>query len=137
MSRADDMDRQIDEFAVQYQAKVDKYRVLTSEMESVTGDAESASGVVRVTVNRGGILTGLQITDDIRTMRGSQLAGEIMAAVRCAQAGLGPQVVAVMQELVPEDRDGIAKVADSYARQFPPAKDETRDDDEGNTSVFE
>lgn len=152
MSRADDMDRQIDEWAAKFAQKAEKYRALTRDMESITGQAESASGAVRVTVNRAGILTDLQITDDIRSMRGSQLAGEIMSAVRAAQAGLGRQVVAMMEEKVPEDQASIANVADNYERQFPQQADEDEtqaaretpesapdedDDGERNTSVFD
>lgn len=145
MSAADDMDRQIDEWSAKFAEKASKYRALTAEMESITGQAESASGAVRVTVNRAGVLTDLQITDDIRTMRGSQLAGEILGAVRTAQAGLGTKVVAMMQDAVPEDRESIANVADVYARQFPQPADEAEadakrkpsdDDDEGDTSIF-
>lgn len=152
MSRADDMDRQIDQWAEKFHAKAAKYRELTDEMESISGQAESASGAVRVTVNRAGILTDLQIADDIRSMRGSQLAGEIMGAVRAAQAGLGKQVVTMMQDKVPEDTESISNVAENYAKQFPqPESDDEEpavarpttattspaDDDDDNRSVFE
>jgi len=148
-SGAEDMDRQIDQWAAKVHAKAQKYKALTTEMESITGSAESASGAVRVTVNRAGILTDLSITDDIRTMRGGQLAGEIMGAIRSAQSTLGAQVVAMMQDKVPEDGASIDAVADSYAKQFaqpdedepaeqPPASRPYDDgDDEFNSSVFE
>lgn len=124
-SAADDMDRQIDAWADKVRAKAQQYKALTSEMESITGQAESASGVVRVTVNRAGILTELEISDNLRDMRGSQLAGEIMSTIRTAQSGLGDQVVALMQEKVPEDTHAIDAVADNYNAQFaPPDEDD-------------
>lgn len=129
MSAADDMDRQIDAWAEKPREKAQRYRALTTEMESISGTAESASGKVRVTVNRAGIVTALEIEDDIRGMRGTQLAGEILSTMRAAQAGLGDQVVALMQEKVPEDTHAITAVAESYHTQFAeePEEDEAEE----------
>jgi hypothetical protein len=144
---ADDMDRQIDAWADKVRAKAQQYKALTSEMESINGQAESPSGAVRVTVNRAGVLTALEISDNVRSMRGSQLASEIMSTIRTAQSGLGDKVVALMQEKAPEDTHAINAVADNYNAQFaPPDKGDAAtaraigpddDDDEFGHSIFQ
>lgn len=119
-SGPEDMERQIDQWAAQIHEKASAYKALTAEREAITGRGEAANGAIRVTVNRAGILTNLELSYDVlRAMRGSQLSAEIMKAMRQAQAGLGAQVVSLMRERVPQDVESIATIADTYARQFP------------------
>lgn len=151
--RADDMDRQLDQWAAQVQEKERRYRALNAEMASIAGRAASPGGAARVTVDRAGVLTDLDIADDLGGMRGGQLADEIMSTIRTAQAGLGQQIVAMMQVHVPEDTASIASVSETYQRQFPEvdtedgqaappsmsngANSDSDDDDFNNNSVFQ
>ncbi|PPK69569.1 YbaB/EbfC DNA-binding family protein [Actinokineospora auranticolor] len=113
------MERQIDEWATQVRAKAETYQRLNTEMDSITGTGEAAGGDVRVTVNRAGVVTALELPEQLSGMRGPTLSGEIMRAIQRAQATLGDKVVGLMRERVPEDTASIATTADAYARQFP------------------
>lgn len=137
----DDMERRIDQWAAQMQEKAERYQQLKQDLTTISATASSANGAVTVTVGPSGVLQRLDLSDDIRTMRGSHLSTEIMAAIRKAQSTLGAQVTELMQERVGEDTTSIETVAKNYATQFPaetddPAHDNTPAPDAGGDDAY-
>ncbi|WP_192909809.1 YbaB/EbfC family nucleoid-associated protein [Gandjariella thermophila] len=113
------MERQIDQWAAQVHDKARRYQELKEDLAAISSTATAANGAIKVTVGASGLLTNLELTEDVRTMRAHYLAAQIMDAIRKAQSTLGAQVTELMQQRVGEDTQSIAVVAANYARQFP------------------
>jgi hypothetical protein len=89
-------------------ALADRVATLTSSAEGGPG----GSGAVRVTVASSGVLTGLELEDDV-------LAAEILRVMRRAQADLIDRVAAAVEETVGTDSETGRAVLDSFAQRFP------------------
>lgn len=124
MTGLDDMERRVDQWAAQLQDKAARYQQLKQDLTTISATASGANGAVAVTVGPSGLLQRLEISDDLRSMRGNHLASEIMAAIRKAQSTLGAQVTELMHEHVADDTKSIEIVAQNYASQFPAETDE-------------
>lgn len=119
MGGPEDMEGRIDRWAAQARETAARYQNLTTAMNAITGRATGANGAITVEVNHAGIPTRLDLTDDIRTMRGGYLAGQIMTTIARAQSTLGDKITELMREHVPGDEASITSITDAYARQFP------------------
>lgn len=81
--------------------------------------ASGVDGAVRVAVASTGVLTGLWLTERVRALPADDLAREIVAAMRRAQAALVTKVATAVAETVGADSATGRAVLDSYAVRFP------------------
>ena len=91
---------------------------MASEVAAISATARDRSGDITVTVDSTGMLTRLELTDGARTRTGAQLAADIMATVRQAQADLSAKVGSVVAATVGADSAAGATVIGSFERRF-------------------
>lgn len=130
----------IENWAARVEAKAARYQQMQQQVSEVSSTASSRDGLVRVTVDSGGAVTDMTISDDVRRRSGSEVAAAVMSTIQRAQAGITEQVSVVMAETVGDDEDTVNAVTDSYRRRFPvPEEDadageeQPPDDDNGTT----
>lgn len=111
----------IDELLQTYQEKRRQIQEMQSKLETIEAEAEAADGMVRVTVDRQGRLTSLELDPRVQRKLGSaELAEAIMEASKEAQSQVADQMRAAMQDLVPE---GAAKENFDIAKLLPERPD--------------
>jgi DNA-binding protein YbaB len=125
----DDIDRQIDQWATKVGEKAQQYQRLKDDLTQISATVTGANGAVTVTVGPSGLLQRLELTDDIRSMRGTYLSKQITTAIRKAQSTLGAQVTELMRERVGGDSTSIDTVAHNYATQFPDVTEDGQPDE--------
>ncbi len=120
---------------------VERFERLRGETERVSVTETSADGSVTVTVNSGGVLTDLRITDQAAGQPGDRIAADVLATMRKAQSRLAGRVNEVMQATIGDDKDMRDRVLAVYHDRFPepeptepakPAAGDTWDDDSGS-----
>lgn len=110
--------------------KAERYEAFGQRAREIRLSAEGAGGAVRVTVGADGAVTDLVLTDRVRAIAPGELAAQILAAMRRAQAGLADRVAAVAAEEVgAEDPDTAALLVGTLRTRFP---DPERADDEAD-----
>jgi hypothetical protein len=85
----------------------------------VSATEQSADGTVQVTVDSGGIVTDLVLSDRATQLRPQQLAAQILDVMHRAQSRLTGQVEYVMQHTVGDDEATVQAVVASYEQRFP------------------
>lgn len=128
-------EEEIKRWAEGVQAKAERYQQMQQQVTAVTASAESRDGVVRVTVDSAGAVTGLQITDDARRMTGAGIAEAVLNTMRQAQAGIRDQVAEVMSATVGDDTETVEAVVSAYRQRFPDPEaeaDRPPEDDDGD-----
>jgi len=101
---------------------------LSSRVAALTGKAESNDGSIRVTVGSSGQVEKLELDDRVQRLRGEELANQIMAVIRKAQARLSAQVAEEVQATVGADTETGQAVIHSFDSRFP---QQPEDDQEG------
>ena len=96
---------------------------LADRVATLTASASGDDGGIRVTVASSGVLTGLELDDRVRRLRGRELAGEILWTMRRAQAGLTRRVAEAVDETVGAGTETGKAVLESFAQRFPVAPD--------------
>lgn len=99
---------------------------MSRRVAALTGSAESTDDSIRVTVGAFGQVDRLELDDRVQRLRGAQLADEIMAVIRRAQAALASQVSDQVQATVGADTETGRAVIHSFESRFPqpPAEDD-------------
>lgn len=121
----------IEGWAAGLEAKAERYQQMQQRVSEVSATSRSRDGLVRVTVDSGGNVTDLTISDDVRRRSGDEVATAVMSTIRRAQAGITEQVSSVMSETVGDDEATVNAVVSSYRQRFPdPDADEDADHDE-------
>jgi hypothetical protein len=99
-----------------------RYERLTEQTETIS--VTETVGLASVTVDVSGAVTGLTLADNIRSKRGGQVATDVLAAMRRAQAGLAERMAAVAAATVgPEDRVGAGltrRLRERFGEPAPP-----------------
>jgi phenylpyruvate tautomerase PptA (4-oxalocrotonate tautomerase family) len=103
----------------QVSARTEAAAALADRVASLTASATGADDGVRATVASSGILTGLEIGDEVE-LTGAGLATEIIRVMRRAQATLAERVAEAVEETVGTDSETGKAVLDSFAQRFPP-----------------
>jgi hypothetical protein len=106
----------------QVSGRTEAATALADRVASLTASADGADGAVRVTVASSGIVTGLELDDDVR-LAGAGLATEILRVMRRAQAGLTERVAAAVDATVGADSETGKAVLNSFAQRFPAESD--------------
>jgi DNA-binding protein YbaB len=132
------LDQRIEQMAAKMAEKAERYQVLRERLTSLTVTERAHNGAIQVTVGQSGLVTAMSVSDDLRGMRPSQIAQELMNCMRRAQAQLASQVEAIMRSTVGDDQESVKAVVDSFHAAFPQQEEESqpsrsrRDNPEGD-----
>ena len=107
------------EIARQAERRTRQFARVRDDIRALTVTEQSARGAVRVTVQASGALSDLRMTDEVGRMRPDQIAAEVMACIRKAQARLAERVRDVVAENVPGGDPAAQRIVDQYREQFP------------------
>ncbi|MFY9808405.1 MAG: YbaB/EbfC family nucleoid-associated protein, partial [Pseudonocardiaceae bacterium] len=113
----DEMQRRLSQWTQGFAEKAEQFHAMRAQVEQVQVTESSRDGAVRVTVDSGGMLTDLALTDRIREMSPPELAAQVMACLRRAQQQLAPLVQDAMQATVGEE-PVVEKVLSGYRERF-------------------
>ncbi|GAA3868824.1 YbaB/EbfC family nucleoid-associated protein [Saccharothrix violaceirubra] len=92
-------------------------RTVADRVAAVRVTETSRDGLVRVTVEPSGAVSGLEISDRCRGMSGAELSAAVLATMRKAQSRLAGEVSGVVQGTV--DGDTATALVASYEQRFP------------------
>lgn len=120
------VERQLEEWAQQAEQKAERYQQMSTAVSAVSASDSTPDGMVRVTVNSAGAVSGLELSDQIRTHSGADVAGQIMACVQRAQSKLAAQVAEAMQATIGDEQSTIDTVVSGYQQRFPEPVEQQR-----------
>ena len=92
---------------------------LRTRAETVSVTESSPDGGIKVTVNSGGVLTGLVITDEAADAPGARIAEQVLATMRRAQARIAGRMDEVLRETAADDPGLRERVLGVYHDRFP------------------
>jgi hypothetical protein len=113
-------ERWLAEWTTSVNARAEAARQLADRVRDITSSATALDGAVRVTVTADGRLADLELSQRTARVPMHEVAAAVLAAVRQAQAGVVPQVRAVVDTTVGADSPEGQAVAATYAHRFPP-----------------
>ncbi|GDY32302.1 YbaB/EbfC family nucleoid-associated protein [Gandjariella thermophila] len=111
--------RMLDDITAQARQRHQQFAMVRQKIEAVTVTERSPDGVVRATVNSGGALTGLALTDRARQLSPNEIAARVLACVQRAQARIAERVRDIVAETVPGDDPAAAKIVAGFRGRFP------------------
>jgi hypothetical protein len=103
--------------------KAAKFQALADRVATVTITESVADGAVSATVGNNGLPTDIQMTDKVRTMAPAEIAANVMAAIRKAQARYPQALAEIAAETVGDDPAARHIVA-TAEHNFPPPPQE-------------
>ncbi|TCO56009.1 YbaB/EbfC family nucleoid-associated protein [Actinocrispum wychmicini] len=118
MDTPEDVDRLVGEWSTRVTERARRFQIAQESVATLSVTESAANGAIRVTVGPSGIPTDIWLSDDTGRMRPAEVARQLMACMRRAQAGLADRVGAVMAETVGDSADAAA-VVDAYHQRFP------------------
>jgi DNA-binding protein YbaB len=110
--------RDLDALVEQSQQRFELFSAAQQQIDQVTVTERSPDGSVQVTVRSSGALTGLVLSDRIRSMMPSQVAAMVLSCVQVAQARIADNVAAILQSKAPGDPLTHEFIAEAR-EQFP------------------
>ena len=96
-------EQELERWATGVAAKAERYQDMQRQVTAVTSTESSPDGMVTVTVDSGGAVTELRITDQVRNLPGSAVAALVLKTMRQAQSRITGQVAEIMQSTVGGD----------------------------------
>lgn len=115
MIEAPRTEEEIRRWAAAAQQDAQRHLEVQHRVAAVTITEASRDGLVRVTVDATGAVRDLDISDRVRDLSGTAVAGAVLATMRRAQARIAGQVGEIAQR---SGVDGAALVS-SYRQRFP------------------
>lgn len=115
----DDAEEWVRSWTAQVSAQAEAAATLADRVAGLSATATGVDGAVRVTVASTGAVTDLRLDDRVHRLSGADLAAQILAAMRRAQAGLADQVAAAVRDTVGPDSESGRAVLHSFAHRFP------------------
>ncbi|ASW53121.1 YbaB/EbfC family nucleoid-associated protein [Plantactinospora sp. KBS50] len=92
---------------------------LSHWVAALTGSAQGRDGAIRVTVGSSGQVESLDLDDRVHERSGRQLAREILAVMRRAQAALSAEVAEQVRGTIGADSEAGRAIIDSFENRFP------------------
>ncbi len=92
---------------------------LRTRAETVSVTETSADGGIAVTVNTGGVITDLRITDRAASEPGARIAEQVLATMRRAQSRIAGRMDEVLRETAADDPGLRDRVRTVYQDRFP------------------
>jgi YbaB/EbfC DNA-binding family protein len=108
--------------------QVEATREFTARVGGLTGVAESPDGRVRVTVDRTGVPTAIDLDRAVEGWPADRLSEVIMATLRRAQLGLTARVEQAAADTVGAGSETAAAVLRPYYERFPEPADPAGDE---------
>ena len=124
MSDVDAADEWLDSWAAHASAQAARTADLSRRVSTLTATADSLDGAIRVTVGSAGQIQHLDLDDRIHDLPAADLAHEILATMREAQAALAAKVTTEVRNTVGTDSETGRAVIHSFTTRFPPPDDE-------------
>jgi hypothetical protein len=121
----DDAEEWVRSWSAQVSGRAGATAALADRVAQLSASAVGADRAIRVTVGSSGAVTGLELDDRVQRMTGAELAAEILAVMRRAQAGLADRVAEAVDETVGSDTETGRAVLDSFSQRFPAEPDES------------
>jgi DNA-binding protein YbaB len=115
----------LDRWVAQARAKAERYQAMQAQVGQVSVTESSRDGMVTVTVDSAGNVTGLSITDKVRDCSGVQVSSAVLSTLRRAQSRLPDKLAEVMAATIGDDQATMDTIVGNYRSKFPePEPDE-------------
>jgi hypothetical protein len=119
ISGPDAAEEWLDNWSADVQERAEQARTFADRVAELSATATDSDGAVQVTVNASGGVTGLRLSDRIRSWPAERTAGRILAVMRAAQAQLAGRVAAVAAQTVGEHSPIGRDVVAGFHTRFP------------------
>jgi DNA-binding protein YbaB len=119
--------RMVDDWERDATEKAARFQRMAEQVEQVTITESVANGAVSVTVGSNGLPTNIAMTDGVRSMEPEQIAGNVMAAMRKAQARYPERLAEILAETVGTDDPAARHILAKAEESFPSVPDEEED----------
>lgn len=113
----DAADRWVDDWQSGIEEQATRARALSRRLAGLSASAVSDDGLVEITVDSSGALSGLRLDEAARRQPAADTAAQILALSRQALARLAQQVAQAAAETVGADSLAGRAVVESYARR--------------------
>jgi hypothetical protein len=117
----DEAQRLVDRWQAGFEARAAQAKDLAARLGALTATARSDDDSVSVTVGSTGVITDLELQEEIRQRPAAETARAILETVRAAQASLTAAATNVTAETVGADSETGRAVIASYAARLGPA----------------
>jgi len=121
--------RMVDDWERDATEKAARFQRMAEQVEQVTITESVANGAVSVTVGSNGLPTTIAMTDGVRSMEPEQIAANVMAAMRKAQARYPERLAEILAETVGTDDPAARHILAKAEESFPSVADEPEDGD--------
>ncbi|WP_033260950.1 YbaB/EbfC family nucleoid-associated protein [Amycolatopsis vancoresmycina] len=125
LPNAGDAAAQVDRWVAQAKEKAQRYQAMQAAVGQVAVTETSPDGMVTVTVDSAGNVTGLQITDRVRDLSGAQVAKAVLGTLRRAQSRLPERLAEVIAGTIGDDEETLNTIVGNYRAKFPEPEPET------------
>lgn len=122
METTDEIARRITEWRAGVAEQARQYDAASRAIDGVSVTETAAGGAIMITVASSGIPTDLRLGEDVSRMKPDQIAAQIMACLRRAQARLADRVGAAVADTV-GGGVGAEAIVGQYQHRFPPPPD--------------
>jgi DNA-binding protein YbaB len=112
-------ERRVDDWQAGFEQRAAQARELAGRLAALTASARSADGHITVTVGANGMLTGLELDEEVRRQPAADTARQILATLAAAQSDLTAQATEVTAETVGVDSETGRAVIASLSRRQP------------------
>ncbi len=107
------------EVVAEARSTVERLAKLREKTAQVSVTDTSPDGAITVTVDAGGVLTGLRITDQLTGRPGARIAEQVLATIRRAQSRIAGTMTGVLRDTVGDDEEIVDHVLAVYRERFP------------------
>lgn len=125
----------VDQWVARAKEKAERYQAMKAAVVQVSVTESSKDGMVTVTVDSAGNVTGLEITDRNKELSGAQVAEAVLATLRRAQSRLPERLGEVMADTIGDDQQTIDTVVGDYRAKFPEPEPEEPAVDDGPPKI--
>ncbi|WP_026316454.1 YbaB/EbfC family nucleoid-associated protein [Actinokineospora enzanensis] len=112
-------ERMVEDWNRTIQQRVVRYQAMADRVEELSVTERSADRVVEVTVSARGVLTGLDIAENVNGRRMGEVAALVMATMQRAQARIPELLEEVMAETIGTTDQTANKILADARDQFP------------------
>lgn len=115
----DDADSWITSWSAQAAEQAERTQRMAEQVAALSTTGTDRSGLITTTVSSSGVLLDLTLDERATTLPAAQLARQILATMREAQASLTERIAEVVADTVGASSETGRAVIDGYAARFP------------------
>jgi hypothetical protein len=112
-------ERRIDDWQAGLEQRAAQARELAARLAGLTVSARSQDGHVTVSVGATGLLTGLELDEEVRRQPAAETARQILATLAAAQSDLTTRAAEITADTVGADSETGKAVIASFTRRQP------------------